>query len=209
VAKQLHPQHRLEEPHEKALAALRSQAAARFFPASSSPATDTSVETLPRIVGTEIAWRSRLIEELAALQMLLISEAMRPLTERRPDSLSSLVREIRGLIKDQREIVEKAPLGLTVENAKTQVRDALERHALLAAELRRRGLGKLLDQIAGRGPGKSAQDVIDQARPIHPSPEVVASPEPPDTVEGGSLPGAAVSVTGEGGSAGDAGGGVS
>lgn len=83
------------------------------------------------------------------MQMLLVRETLRPLQERRPDSLSSLVREIRGLIKDQRDIVEKAPIGLSSDGAKHQVRDILERHALLAAELRRKGLGSLLDSITG------------------------------------------------------------
>lgn len=93
------------------------------------------------------------------MQMLLMTETLRPLKERRPDSLSSLVREIRGLIKDQREIVEKAPIGLTAESAKTQVRDALERHAYLTAELRKRGLGKLLDSMQRRPDGEHAADL--------------------------------------------------
>jgi hypothetical protein len=141
---------RAPEAHFLALEALRIQANSRYFPQGTAPITDASAAVLPRIVAMEAVWRSRIIEELAAMQMLLVTELMRPDSRRRPDSLAATVREIRGLITDQVKMVEKTPVGMTSESAKGQVRDLLERHQYLASELRRRGLESLLEKAQRR-----------------------------------------------------------
>lgn len=131
----------------ESLAHLRAQSLSQLLPGSVSSVQDTSLQTLPRILGAEVAYRSRLVEELHLMQTVLTRELFREMKDRPAASLPALVREIRACITDQLRIVEKAPIGTGTEAARSQVRDLLQRHALVAAELRRKGLGQLLDRL--------------------------------------------------------------
>jgi hypothetical protein len=134
----------------EALAALRLSAVSQLVPGSVSTVEDTSLQTLPRILGSEVAWRSRMVEELHLMQTVLTREMFREVKERPHASLPALVREIRACITDSMKIVQGAPIGTGTDAARTQVRDLLQRHALIAAELRRKGLGELLERIHGK-----------------------------------------------------------
>ena len=130
------------------LTAIRSKALSRLFPGSLSSVKDASLELVPRILGSEVEYRSRLLEELATMQFMLMTEALRPLKDRSKASMPALVREMRALIKDQLRLVKEAPLGTGSESYKTQAVDLLQRRAVVLAEIRRRGLESLL-----RAPG--------------------------------------------------------
>jgi hypothetical protein len=132
------------EDHSQALASLRSTALTRLFPGSVSGIKDASQELLPRIVGMEIAYRSRLLEELQTVQLLLLTEMLRPLKDRAPSSLAALAGQVRGIIKDQLQLVREAPIGTGADAAKHQAADLLARRAYVMAEIRRRGLEHLL-----------------------------------------------------------------
>jgi len=135
-----------QEPggESETLSALRLSARRRLFPGTVHNVKDASLELVPRILGAEIEYRSRLLEELATMQMLLMSEALRPLKERSPASLPACVREMRALVKDQLKLIKDAPLGTGADSYKTQAVDLLHRRAVVLAEIRRRGLESLL-----------------------------------------------------------------
>src|SRR5258706_14256309 len=87
-----------EEGQLSALSALRNRALDRLFPGSIRTPKDASLELVPRILGAEIEYRSRLLEELATMQFMLMTQALRPLKERSPQSLPARVRGVAALI---------------------------------------------------------------------------------------------------------------
>jgi hypothetical protein len=181
---------RMGEVPPEALAALNFRKLHRHALDPRNPIPDTSQALLPRLIAANTAWRSTLLEECSVMQMALTNQLLNP-KSLKPDTPSALATAILRVIEMQLRIVDGANQTAGTPGLEEQARDTLERHGLLAAELRQKGLGALIDRlVAGRTDGE-----------IEPLPAAVAALMQPNATapEAAGATNASPSISGEGG----------